>query len=60
MIPLFVPAVTAVAAALAAVLGWTDQPFDYAEARSLLASPLLLAGYVAFVLLIGPLPEEIG
>lgn len=57
---MFIPAVTTLAAVLAVALGWTHQPFDLAEARSLLRRPLSLVGYAAFVLLLGPLPEEIG
>ncbi|WP_440770416.1 lysostaphin resistance A-like protein [Natronorubrum sp. DTA28] len=57
---LLVPVITALAAALVAVLGFSSQPVDLAGARELLASPTALFAYVAFVLVLGPIPEEIG
>ncbi|TYL38559.1 CPBP family intramembrane metalloprotease [Natronococcus pandeyae] len=57
---LFVPALTAVAAGLVVGLGLSSQPADLEGARELLASPESLLAFAAFVLVLGPLPEEIG
>lgn len=43
-----------------AVLGLSSQPIDLAGAREVLASPMALLAYVAFILVLGPIPEEIG
>lgn len=56
----FVPAVTAVAAVLAIAFGLTRDPVELDGALELLADPVSVLLYAGFVLLLGPLPEEIG
>jgi uncharacterized protein len=60
LILLFFPALNLLAAALAGLLGLSAQPLDLSETRLLLANPAQFFGFAFFVLLIGPLPEEIG
>ena len=42
------------------LLGATEAPFDLTEARELIGQPVELGLHLGFVLLLGPLPEEIG
>lgn len=60
LILLFFPAVSLIAGALAFATGATPQPFDLTSAGQALMHPLNLLGMIAFTLVIGPLPEEIG
>jgi uncharacterized protein len=57
---LLYPTLTLVAAGLALTLGATAQPLDVATAAVRLANPLALLAMMGFILIIGPLPEEIG
>ncbi|WP_458209411.1 CPBP family intramembrane glutamic endopeptidase [Haladaptatus sp. NG-SE-30] len=57
---LLVPALTAIAAGVAAIAGIAADPLDLEELSNLLANPVGLVAYVGFVLVLGPLPEEIG
>lgn len=57
---LLYPALTLAAAGIAMALGATAQPIDPAAATARLASPLGLLAMMGFILIIGPLPEEIG
>lgn len=57
---LFIPAVTGLGALLVLSAGWTTQPIHLEEARALMANPLSFLLFAGFVLLLGPLPEEIG
>lgn len=54
------PAIKLAAGGLAVLLGATDTPFRLAEAAELVVRPVDLTLYLGFVLLLGPLPEEIG
>jgi len=54
------PAVKLAAGGLAFATGATDAPFHLQEAASLVVHPVDLLFYLGFVLLLGPLPEEIG
>lgn len=56
----FVPAVTALAALVASQLGLTAQPVDFGEASEVFARPTALLVTVGFILILGPVPEEIG
>ncbi len=56
---LFFPVLTLLAAALARALG-DPLPLDLPGLASRLGNPAGIAGMIAFTLLIGPLPEEIG
>jgi uncharacterized protein len=60
VIALFYPLLAFAAAALAAVFGATTRPLDLAGAAARLADPAGLIAMIGFILLIGPLPEEIG
>jgi membrane protease YdiL (CAAX protease family) len=54
------PLFLVVAAAVALLLGVSVDPIDAAELLDLLSDPVALVAYAGFVLLLGPLPEEIG
>jgi uncharacterized protein len=54
------PAIALLSAGISILTGITPQPFDFSEARQLLANPIQLLTFAIFVLIIGPLPEEIG
>jgi membrane protease YdiL (CAAX protease family) len=54
------PALTLVAAAIAILVGASSEPLRLSGTWDLLARPLQLVAFVAFILIIGPLPEEIG
>ena len=56
----FFPAVTAGTALLAIGLGVTGQPITLGEASELFVSPPALLSTAVFILILGPLPEEIG
>jgi membrane protease YdiL (CAAX protease family) len=57
---LFFPIMTLLAGALARAAGAAQQPFDLQGMAQRLADPAGLAAMMAFTLVIGPLPEEIG
>lgn len=57
---LLMPAVKLSAGGLAVLFGVTDAPFNLEEATALIARPGELLAYLGFLLLLGPLPEEIG
>jgi len=57
---LFYPAVAFAAAGLALTQGGVVDPLELGMAWGRLADPAGLAGMIAFVLIVGPLPEEIG
>ena len=57
---LLMPAVKLSAGGLAVLFGVTDAPFNLEEATALIARPGELFAYLGFLLLLGPLPEEIG
>lgn len=57
---LLFPALKLTAGGLALATGATDAPFDVQEAAKLAVQPVDLGLYLGFVLLLGPLPEEIG
>jgi uncharacterized protein len=57
---LLYPALTCAAAALAFVLGASERPLDPDAAARRLADPANLLAMMGFILIIGPLPEEIG
>ena len=57
---LLMPAVKLSAGGLAVLFGVTDAPFNLEEATALIAQPGELLAYLGFLLLLGPLPEEIG
>jgi uncharacterized protein len=57
---LLYPALTLAAAGIAMALGATTQPIDPEVATARLANPLGLLAMMGFILLIGPLPEEVG
>jgi membrane protease YdiL (CAAX protease family) len=57
---LFFPAVTLLAGVLAHALGSAEQPFDLSGMVVRVTHPASLAAMMAFTLIIGPLPEEIG
>jgi len=57
---LLLPAIKLTAGGLAVLFGVTDAPFRLAEAVDLVVHPGELLLYLGFVLLLGPLPEEIG
>lgn len=57
---LLYPALTLVAAVLAVATGAAAQPLDLATVAARLVDPLALLAMIGFILIIGPLPEEIG
>ena len=54
------PGIKLTAGGLAALFGATEVPFQLEDAAALLVQPGELLLYLGFVLLLGPLPEEIG
>jgi uncharacterized protein len=60
VILLLYPALTLAASAAALALGVSDRPVDLHAAAAWLAEPHRLLAMMAFILVIGPLPEEIG
>lgn len=54
------PAIKLIAGGLAVLFGVTDVPFDGEAVAAQVTQPLDLLLYLGFVLLLGPLPEEIG
>jgi uncharacterized protein len=61
LLALFIPvAAMAVAVAAALLLDPRDPAFDASRLMQLLGTPPALAGFALFVLVLGPLPEEIG
>ena len=56
----FFPAVTALAALVAGQSGVTAQAVDFGEASEVFASPTALFVTAGFILILGPVPEEIG
>jgi uncharacterized protein len=54
------PALTLIAAALVTLTGASPEPFNLSGARDLLTHPAQLLIFLFFILIIGPLPEEIG
>lgn len=60
VIQLFFPALTLLAGTLARAIGATQQPFDLSGVAQRVAHPASLIAMMAFTLIIGPLPEEIG
>jgi uncharacterized protein len=59
VILLFYPAATLTAGAIAALFG-VSSPLDLGGAAARVADPLGLLAMIAFILVIGPLPEEVG
>lgn len=57
---LIFPALTLAAAAIAALTDIVPAPLDLRNAWALLTQPAQLLAFLFFVLIIGPLPEEIG
>jgi uncharacterized protein len=57
---LLYPALALAASGLALALGATARPLDVEAAAARLADPLGLLAMMGFILIIGPLPEEIG
>jgi membrane protease YdiL (CAAX protease family) len=60
VILLLFPAIKLAAGGLAVWTGETEVPFRLQEAANLVVQPIELLAYLGFVLLLGPLPEEIG
>jgi membrane protease YdiL (CAAX protease family) len=60
VILLFFPVLTVLAGILAKATGATQQPFDLAGIAQQVTHPASLLTLIAFTLIIGPLPEEIG
>lgn len=60
VILLLYPVLTLAAAGLALVLDGTARPLDLDAAAARLVHPLGLVAMIGFILVIGPLPEEIG
>lgn len=60
IVVLFFPVIVLISAAIASVTGVTTEPVDLRGALERLANPLQLLGLMAFILIMGPLPEEIG
>jgi membrane protease YdiL (CAAX protease family) len=60
VILLFFPVITLLAGTLARATGVTQQPFDLQGIAQRMANPASLGTMMAFTLIIGPLPEEIG
>jgi membrane protease YdiL (CAAX protease family) len=58
VILLFFPVVNAIALAMVALTGGTLPAFE--TAREFLGNPLAIVPYAGFILLFGPLPEELG
>jgi membrane protease YdiL (CAAX protease family) len=56
----FFPVLTLLAGIMARAMGATQQPFDLSGVAQRLTHPASLASMLAFTLVIGPLPEEIG
>jgi len=54
------PALKLAAGGLAVLFGAADVPFNLQEASDLVLQPVDLLLYLGFVLLLGPLPEEVG
>ena len=54
------PAIKLLAGGLAVLFGEAEVPFRLQEAADLVVQPIELLAYLGFVLLLGPLPEEIG
>ncbi len=54
------PVLALIAAALAVLTGASVQPFDLGSSENLVANPAQLIIFLSFILIIGPLPEEIG
>lgn len=59
VILLFFPIITLLAGALAGALG-AESTLNLAGALALVANPLALVSLMAFTLILGPLPEEVG
>jgi membrane protease YdiL (CAAX protease family) len=60
VILLLLPTIKLTAGGLAVLFGVTDVPVQLEDAREFVAHPGELLLYLGFVLLLGPLPEEIG
>jgi membrane protease YdiL (CAAX protease family) len=60
VILLLYPALTFAAAGIAMAAGVTGRPLDLAGAAARIADPAALLSTAAFILILGPLPEEIG
>jgi uncharacterized protein len=60
VILLLFPALVLASAGLAYVMGWSAAPVDLEGAAARLVRPAQLLGMVLFILIIGPLPEEVG
>jgi membrane protease YdiL (CAAX protease family) len=60
VILLLLPAIKLAAGGLAVLFGVTNTPFDGEAATAQVAQPLDFLLYLGFVMLLGPLPEEIG
>jgi membrane protease YdiL (CAAX protease family) len=60
VILVFFPLLTLIAAGAALLLGASARPLDLEAAAARLANPAGLLAMMGFILLIGPLPEEIG
>jgi uncharacterized protein len=60
VILLLFPALVLASAGVAYVMGWSAAPVDLEGAAARLVRPARLLGMVLFILIIGPLPEEIG
>jgi len=54
------PAIKLVAGGCAVLFGSVDTPFDLADTSALLRAPGELLAVMGFLLLLGPLPEEVG
>jgi membrane protease YdiL (CAAX protease family) len=59
VILLFFPALTLLAGSVAGALG-SSSSLDFSHTLTLVTNPLSLVGLMAFTLIIGPLPEEVG
>jgi uncharacterized protein len=60
VIVLLFPALVVASAGIARALGLTAAPLDLAGSIQRLADPMGLLGMILFILIIGPLPEEVG
>jgi uncharacterized protein len=60
VILLLFPALVLVSAGVGYLLGWSAAPVDLEGAAARLVRPARLLGMVLFILIIGPLPEEVG
>lgn len=56
----FFPALTLLAGAVTGAIGGGEPPLDLAGAVARVADPAALGGLIAFTLVLGPLPEEVG